>query len=144
MTAYLRHECVPKLTDSVETGGTRSLKLPIYRYTDADSSPRYGKGFFSQSRLVVQTLLRCPYSPRVKSQASTPVRRFKKTKPTVALFGHTKILHTLVGMRSAAHASAVPYIYIYKWHAGTTKTLDIGVRRCKHRCKVHNSKYIYT
>ena len=71
MTAYLRHERVPKLTDSVETGGTPWLKRPIYRYTDAGSSPRYGKGFFSQSRLVVQTLLRCPYSSRVKSQAST-------------------------------------------------------------------------
>ena len=31
--------------------------------TDAGSSPRCGKGFFSQSQLSVQTLLRCPHSP---------------------------------------------------------------------------------
>ena len=30
---------------------------------DAGSIPRCGKGFFSQSQLSVQTLLRCPYTP---------------------------------------------------------------------------------
>ena len=31
--------------------------------TDAGSSPRCGKGFFSQSQLSVQTFLQCPHSP---------------------------------------------------------------------------------
>ena len=31
--------------------------------TDAASIPRCGKGFFSQSQLSEQTLLRCPYIP---------------------------------------------------------------------------------
>ena len=30
---------------------------------DAGSIPRCGKGFFSQSQLSMQTLLRCPYTP---------------------------------------------------------------------------------
>ena len=33
------------------------------RNTDAGSSPRCGKRFFSQSQLSVQTLWQCPYSP---------------------------------------------------------------------------------
>ena len=36
---------------------------------DAGSIPWCGKGFFSQSRLSVQTLSRCPYSPREQSHA---------------------------------------------------------------------------
>ena len=47
------------------------------RNTNAGSSPRFGKGFFSQSQLPVQTLLRCPYSLRVQSHASTAVRTLK-------------------------------------------------------------------
>ena len=34
-------------------------------------SPQCGKGLFSQSQLPVQTLLQCPFSPRVQSCAST-------------------------------------------------------------------------
>ena len=45
--------------------------------TDAGSIPRCGKGFFSQSQLPVQTLLRFPYSPRVQSHALTSVRALK-------------------------------------------------------------------
>ena len=50
-------------------GGTGIVQLverppeKARRNTDASSSPRCGKGFFSQSQLPVQTLLRCPYSP---------------------------------------------------------------------------------
>ena len=47
-----------------------------WRSTDAGSSPRRGKGFFL-SQLPVQTLLRCPYSPRVQSHAPTSVRTLK-------------------------------------------------------------------
>ena len=47
------------------------------RSTDAGSSPWCGKGFFSQSQLSVQTLLRCPYSPCVQSRGSTSVCTLK-------------------------------------------------------------------
>ena len=38
---------------------------------------RCGKGFVSLSQLPLQTLLRCPYSPRVQSHASTYARMSK-------------------------------------------------------------------
>ena len=38
---------------------------------------RCGKGFFSQSQLAVQTLLRCPYTPRTQLHALTSVRTLK-------------------------------------------------------------------
>ena len=44
--------------------GGSSVGRASDRYTaDAGSIPRCGKGFFSQSQLSVQTLLRCPYTP---------------------------------------------------------------------------------
>ena len=45
--------------------------------TGAGWSPRCGKEFFSQSYLPVQTLLRCPYSPRVQSHAAASVHTLK-------------------------------------------------------------------
>ena len=74
----------------------------------------------------MQTLLRCLYSPgRVQSHASTFVRTLKiyKKNPLAAipLFGHTKILHTLIGLGSAAlAASVVPYTRVKppEFHAG--------------------------
>ena len=44
---------------------------------DAGSIPRCGKGFFSQSQLSVQTLLRVSVHPRVQSHALTCVRTLK-------------------------------------------------------------------
>ena len=41
---------------------------------DAGSILRCGKGFSSQSQLSVQTLCRCPYTPRVPSHALTSAR----------------------------------------------------------------------
>ena len=77
--------------------------------TDAGSSPQCRKGFVSQSQLPVRTLLRCSYSPRVQSHASTSVRALKTPKHWQLWLGHTKTLHTLIGMGSAALAAAVPY-----------------------------------
>ena len=59
----------------------------------------------------VQTLsVRCPYGPRVQSHASTSVCTYKsQTLSAIPLFGHTKILHTLIGMGSAALAAAELY-----------------------------------
>ena len=49
-------------------------------------------------------------APCVQSHASTTVRVKKsQTLEAIPLFGHTKILHTLVGMGSAALAAAAPY-----------------------------------
>ena len=56
----------------------RPTKKPGAVLVDARSSPRCGKGFFSQSQLPVQTLLRCLYSPRCGkgffSQSQLPVQ----------------------------------------------------------------------
>ena len=85
------------------------------RSTIAGSRPRYDKGFFfpteSTSSALNFQLLRCPaYSPRVLwHTASTSVRTLKpRTLAAVPLSGHTKILHTLIEMGSAALATAVP------------------------------------
>ena len=45
--------------------------------TDAGSVPWYGKGFFPQSQLSVQTLLRVSVHPCVQSHALTSVRTLK-------------------------------------------------------------------
>ena len=54
----------------------------------------------------MQTLLRCPYISRAQF-----VRTLKipNTGSHMLLFGHTKILHTPVGMGSAALAAALFY-----------------------------------
>ena len=44
---------------------------------EVGSIPRCGKGFFSQSQLSVQTLLRVSVQPRVQSHALTSVRTLK-------------------------------------------------------------------
>ena len=74
--------------------------------------PGAARYFFSQSQIPVQTLLRCSYSPRVQSHASTSagiVKNPKLWQPSVPLFEQTKILHTPVGTGGAALAAAVPY-----------------------------------
>ena len=80
------------------------------RSTDAGSSPRCSKGFFSQSQLSVQTVLLCPYSPRVQSHASTSVctLTIPNTGSHATVWTH-EILHTLTGMGGAALAAAVSY-----------------------------------
>ena len=65
---------------------------------------------FPLSQLPVQTLLRCPYSPRVQSHASKSGRTLKiPDTGSHTLFAHTEILHTLIGMGSAALAAAAPF-----------------------------------
>ena len=62
------------------SGGCSSVGVASDRHaTDAGSIPRCGKGFFSQSRLSGQTLLRCPHSSRVQSHALTSVRMLKNS-----------------------------------------------------------------
>ena len=69
--------------------------------------------FFSLSQFPGQTVLRCPYSLCVQSHASTSVRTLKfpntGTVAATPLFGHSKVLHTLIAMGSAALAAAVHY-----------------------------------
>ena len=89
------------------------------RNTDAGSSPRCGKGFFSQSQLPVKTLLRCPYSPPCAVACTNICAHVKNLKHWQSYHcldtrmwegtSRSKILHTLVGMGSAALATAVPY-----------------------------------
>ena len=52
-------------------------------------------------------------APRVQSHASTSVRTLQIPNTgshSLPLFGHTKILQTLIGMGSAALAAALPYL----------------------------------
>ena len=60
--------------------------------------PRCGKGFFSQSKLPVQTLsqVSVPYSPRVESRVSTSVRTLQILKPGshVIVWTHESTAHT--------------------------------------------------
>ena len=53
----------------------------------------------------------CLYSPRMQLHASTSVCMLKlpNTGSHITLFGHAKILHTLIGMGSAALVAAVLY-----------------------------------
>ena len=97
----------PERTQRGEDGSVgRASDWKTRRNIDADSSPRCGKGFFT-SQLPVQTLLRCPYSPRVQSQTPTSVHT--KIPDSGSQIGTTKILHTLVGMGSAALVATLPY-----------------------------------
>ena len=54
--------------------------------------------------------LRCPYNARVQSFALmfVPALEISNTE-SYTIVGHTKLLHTLIGMGSAAPATAVPY-----------------------------------
>ena len=55
-------------------------------------------------------LVRCPHSPRVRSDSSTSVRRLKiQNQSHIPLFGHTKIVRTMIGMGGTALVAAVPY-----------------------------------
>ena len=71
------------------------------RVADAASIPRCRKGFFSQSQLSVQTLFRCPYTPRVQSHAFTYMRTLKIGNPCQSWvdYGNTKIasMHRRLG-----------------------------------------------
>ena len=66
-----------------------------------DFSPRVNFQFTS-------THLQRSYSPRVLSHASTSVCMLKpQTLTAMPVFGHTEILHTLIGVSSAALTAAV-------------------------------------
>ena len=71
--------------------------------TDVGSSPHCSRTSFSQSQLLVQALLQCPYSPCVQSNASASVHMLK------VRWKYTKILHILIGMGSSALVAAVLY-----------------------------------
>ncbi len=73
--------------------------------------PSAARDFSPYSQLSMQTLWRCPYSPRVRARASTSVRTLKipNTGNHIALFGDRKTLHTLIGMGSAALGTAMLY-----------------------------------
>ena len=66
---------------------------------------------FSQSWLSVQTLLRCPYSPRGQQQASKSVRTWKipSTGSHSIVWTHENTAPTAIGMGSAAFEAAEAY-----------------------------------
>ena len=84
------------LTGFVVWGRTAQL---VERRTEKHSAiptrvrvPGVAKGYFFQSQLSVQTLLRCPYSPRVQSCTSTSVQN-PNAGCHIPLSGHTNELH---------------------------------------------------
>ena len=90
------HWTMAKGPDS--SGGRASDSKPR-RNTDAGSSPRCDKGFFSHSQHSVQTRLRCSYPPPpnpVQSHASTYVRTFQipHTDSHTIVWTHENITHT--------------------------------------------------
>ena len=98
----------PSTSGSGDSSVGRASDWKSRRNTDAGSSPRCGKGFFSQCQLSVQTLLRCPYSPCVLSYASASVQTLKTANfGGITMNGQREILQTLIGMGSAALAAAV-------------------------------------
>ena len=73
------------------------------RATDAGSFHRCGKGFFSQSQLSVQTLLRCPYTPMRNHMRLHLCARWRSRSPCQSLvdYGNTEapsMHHRLVSM----------------------------------------------
>ena len=85
------------------------------RNIDAGSSPWCGNGFFSQSQLSAQTLLRCPYSPLcgiARVNISAHVKNPKHWQPHQCLDTRKQAYCTRrykQQMGSAALAAAVPY-----------------------------------
>ena len=58
------------------------------------------QGFFSHSQLSVQTLLWCLYSPCVQLHQHLCTDQNSQSSTSIPLTGHTKILHTLIGLGS--------------------------------------------
>ena len=88
-------------------GVVQSLE-PAGRYTDAGSIPQFPKAArgFSHSQLL--TALSCGV-PKACNRMHQHLRECEQsqTPAAISLLGHAKILHTLVGMASAALAAAV-------------------------------------
>ena len=81
-TSEIKHDLVILILKHVfwfeHDGVTRSVGRAWDRHAaNAGSIPPCGKGFLSKSQLSVQTLLRCPYSPRVQPHALTSVWTWK-------------------------------------------------------------------
>ena len=80
--------------------------------TDAGLSPPCGMGFFPKVNFQCR-LLQCLYSPPCSVACINICVHIKNPQQqrwqTYHLFGHTKILHTLIGMGSSALAAAVSY-----------------------------------
>ena len=83
-----------------DSSAGRATDWKARRSTDAVSSPRCGKEFFSQNQLPVQTLLRYPHSPSVLLLAPTPVRTLKipNTGSYAIVWIHVNTIHILIGM----------------------------------------------
>ena len=82
----------------------RAFDWNVRHDTDAGSSPRCGKGFFSQSQLPVQTLY---LSTCI--DICVHVKNPQHWQPQTPLSGQRNLPHTLTGTGSAAFSAAVPY-----------------------------------
>ena len=75
------------------------------------SSPQSSKGFFSRSQIAGQTHLQYVRTAPACNHMHQHLCAHQKSQTLAAtpVSGHTKVLHTLIGMGSAALAAAVPY-----------------------------------
>ena len=73
-------------------GGSSVGKASDWHIADAGSIPQSGKGFFSQSRLSVQTLLRCLYTPLCNCMHLHLCARYRSRSPCQRSvnYGNTK------------------------------------------------------
>ena len=98
---------------SVGTASDRKAR----RNTDVGSSPQRGKDFFLPESVFSADSLTVFVQPLCNSlkvcinfcAALYKPQTLGYIQMAIPLFGHTKILQTLIGMGSAALAAAVPY-----------------------------------
>ena len=128
------------VTKTVTSSVGRASNWKARCNTDVGSSPKCSKGFFSQSQLPVQTLFPCLYSPCVQMHVPPSARTLKiQTLAATPSCGHTKTLHTPIGMGSAALAAAVSYPGKATWisHKGQWSKKKIFYKR--HHSKLNHS-----
>ena len=97
MNIVARDSSVCRASDRKVRGNSCMTRVRVPGAANRDCSP---------SQLSVQTLLRCPRSPRVQSHTSTSVRTLKipNTESHTIVWTH-RILHTLIGISHKAQRS---------------------------------------
>ena len=73
--------CLPFLASNRDKSAGGPSDWKARRNTDGGSIARCGKDLFSQSWLLVQTLLRCPYIPRVQAACIDICTNVKNPRP---------------------------------------------------------------
>ena len=93
--------CFCPLSMGMGIGCTQLVRASERHSANARSIPRCGEGFFSQSQLSVQTLLRCPYTPVCNRLHFHQCTRWRSPDPCQISveYGNTKTpsMHPMLG-----------------------------------------------